>query len=1343
MNNTDELVRPFQCPGVVPASMQDEVHVRVLCKDVVYGGGMRGRVVPALRRRSPKGGAALARRRWGGRPNEEGDQSDPHRRQRRGIEGLDLRTDTFGCTLSLQEHLSRHQQARHSTVKDFVCTVCTKGFARRDILRRHELGHAKAPGTSGSKTSDSRASSPKPSKSRGSTPNPTGGSSSASSAPTGGSSSSSSRIKRESMPSAKKRAAAQSELEDEMAPFSSGGQPGAQQPPQKKFQRVVRVCDGCTRMRTRCDGGDPCIKCRRADTLCTYGRDKAGSGPPSRASPSSDILSEEDTGSDLSSNQRDDVDEDDYDDHSPELVGSPHHVRNSLNVLTGATAVGSPYHDGSWSSVAANALPATSQPPTPHSFASSYSVPIRPPSAHQSHHGALPPSSFQQAPSPLGFGAPHATAHYYSRPPDSFLHRPQAGHYYGTATTPGGVGSGPSSPYLAHFPSNVSGAGQHPNPNVIGFAPSSPGPSASPFDTAAYGRTSTSNVNGSGGLLGSDAIGDAGFSDLITGASAETEINWDVLNATPLMVDAADLTANHHESYSDIRGSGDAVNGSSLLYSGSTRSIGSPGTVELEARLLGNSIQPQHSNMREEQSNNLLPLVALPFDEPEDQDASINGADTGATQTNESTPGSASSGAFHSGLNSAAAETLLQLASHTPRQSPEPESRFGPSASTSSVVAGTLLSNLRGTPPPQAPSALEEETRSSHLAHSSSDPWPLSYRPVQATEDLLPASARGTGYRSRAASPRPGAATAAGRHALSSIVPPLTAATRARVIAKVRSIGSQERFVPRLELLDLFLQYYFTHFESTLPILHRPTFDPNTCPSFLLLAVASVGARYAHERLLGADVWAQALLETARKMVQVVGDADNRMLQTVAWQQSLLIILLTGYVSGNKRDLERTQGSGSMPITYARRQGWFKEPHVDDSHERSFSLEERWKRWRDREEIKRLGFGALLFDSMGTAMWGRENSSLFVDAAKTSLPCRDALWEAKSAIEWQALFRSSSVPARSIDTLEAVKLVSTRSTHSDESLFAFSKDTFAMQVVLSILHSLGWSTQHQHYLMAMLLPDTSSSLAQSTEGAMASIEAGMDFVQDRVVMGSRTAGSSEAGKVPMTDPTLTLMLHLMAMSQRLPLRVLHVSVVRLIGSFESWVLTSAPCHDCQQPLARSGGSQPSPEILEAISTWFNASRGQVSRLTAYHAGQLFALQSPIDSPWEPFALFYAALTLVAFIREMREGFHQWGRGVELRRAFVLDKVRDRDDAELQQWIEGGEGGDAFVPHLEAIKGSSLLEADAVDKVLRMAGVALGALKVYKVGELLGKTLIELAKEYPSARGESIVPESTS
>lgn len=33
--------------------------------------------------------------------------------------------------------------AKHRVAKDFVCPTCGKGFARKDILKRHEQGHAK------------------------------------------------------------------------------------------------------------------------------------------------------------------------------------------------------------------------------------------------------------------------------------------------------------------------------------------------------------------------------------------------------------------------------------------------------------------------------------------------------------------------------------------------------------------------------------------------------------------------------------------------------------------------------------------------------------------------------------------------------------------------------------------------------------------------------------------------------------------------------------------------------------------------------------------------------------------------------------------------------------------------------------------------------------------------------------------------------------------------------------------------------------------------------------------------------------------------------------------------
>lgn len=104
----------------------------------------------------------------------------------------------------------------------------------------------------------------------------------------------------------------------------------------------------------------------------------------------------------------------------------------------------------------------------------------------------------------------------------------------------------------------------------------------------------------------------------------------------------------------------------------------------------------------------------------------------------------------------------------------------------------------------------------------------------------------------------------------------------------------------------------------------------------------------------------QRLLHRVRSDLVPQGDADNTLLRTVAWQQSVIFNLVAGLASGSKGDLERSQAFAGLPTTFCRRQNWLSEPVVNDMFESSFSLETRWKRWRDREEIKRLGFGAIV-----------------------------------------------------------------------------------------------------------------------------------------------------------------------------------------------------------------------------------------------------------------------------------------------------------------------------------------------------------------------------------------------
>lgn len=120
-----------------------------------------------------------------------------------------------------------------------------------------------------------------------------------------------------------------------------------------------------------------------------------------------------------------------------------------------------------------------------------------------------------------------------------------------------------------------------------------------------------------------------------------------------------------------------------------------------------------------------------------------------------------------------------------------------------------------------------------------------------------------------------------------------------------------------------------------------------------------------------------------------------------------------------------------------------------------------------------------------------------------------------------------------------------------------------------------------------------------------------------------------------------------------------------------------------------------------------------------------------DTPLEPFAVFYAALVLLGWCRNIRAGAGDVKleeQQEEQAPRFSLDRPMDRSDGELQAWIYGGStgAGGAWVEEVGA------LDAEGAGvRVLRVAARRLVALKVWRVGELLGRTLVELAREEES------------
>lgn len=68
---------------------------------------------------------------------------------------------------------------------------------------------------------------------------------------------------------------------------------------------------------------------------------------------------------------------------------------------------------------------------------------------------------------------------------------------------------------------------------------------------------------------------------------------------------------------------------------------------------------------------------------------------------------------------------------------------------------------------------------------------------------------------------------------------------------------------PTKKMIDGFIKLYFEQFHSNLPMIHRPTFSTETCPTIVLVSMASIGASYSNVE--GAKVFADTLSELCKR----------------------------------------------------------------------------------------------------------------------------------------------------------------------------------------------------------------------------------------------------------------------------------------------------------------------------------------------------------------------------------------------------------------------------------------------------------------------------------------------
>ncbi|KAH7029777.1 fungal-specific transcription factor domain-containing protein [Microdochium trichocladiopsis] len=229
----------------------------------------------------------------------------------------------------------------------------------------------------------------------------------------------------------------------------------------------------------------------------------------------------------------------------------------------------------------------------------------------------------------------------------------------------------------------------------------------------------------------------------------------------------------------------------------------------------------------------------------------------------------------------------------------------------------------------------------------------------------------------------------------------------------VRRSGSPESsdslVLPPAATLTAFIQLYFEKFHETMPIIHRPTFNPNTAPSLLVLAVANIGRRFSRlaetsSQVVGLENWVYNAVKRHTKIFETSESIPLWLAQAV-----LLSHMATSF-SDDRTAVERshmTRGVLDVVLRKLEQSRTAAEVRLLDVAEGPDDEQGLWAAWTHYEAIRRTAYGLWLFDSQCCLLFDL-TPAVPTEALDIPLPCHEKLWEKSSAASWELQWTGST-----------------------------------------------------------------------------------------------------------------------------------------------------------------------------------------------------------------------------------------------------------------------------------------------------------------------------------------------
>lgn len=188
----------------------------------------------------------------------------------------------------------------------------------------------------------------------------------------------------------------------------------------------------------------------------------------------------------------------------------------------------------------------------------------------------------------------------------------------------------------------------------------------------------------------------------------------------------------------------------------------------------------------------------------------------------------------------------------------------------------------------------------------------------------------------------------------------------------------------QLKMCNNYISEYFDTFHPQMPIIHMPTFDPNTAPAPLTLAILAYGSYHKDSSL------SQTMIQNLRWVVFSSPDFEPPVQVWVI--QALLLIEVFEKTMASRNLHALAHIFHATTLTLLKRGNYFYEvKRINNGDENVLT-----------ESIKRVVFAAFLLDASHAAIFGH-SLILSVDELRLNLPCDDSLWDDKAIMKEQPL----------------------------------------------------------------------------------------------------------------------------------------------------------------------------------------------------------------------------------------------------------------------------------------------------------------------------------------------------